>query len=107
MTIFIDYLLLIDIVKKLNLFITVLTNKLNLYFIYIREYLFRFLLMIYYKLGKANFILDTLLCLSIVDDIFPEFKKLDINKEKLDIFFVNNIFINEIIYETCYNEFRK
>ena len=66
--IFIDYALLVGILKKSNLTTTVSIDKLNLRLIRAGEYLSRFPLLIRHKPRKANFMLDTLSCLPIVDN---------------------------------------
>jgi hypothetical protein len=77
-------------------------NKLNLYLVYIKEYLFKFLLLIYYKLNKANFILDTLSRLFIVDNLKLKVEDAiiapltNIKERKLNMLFAYNAFIKEI-----------
>ena len=73
-TIFIDHVLLIGILKKSNLATIVSIDKLNLRLVRAREYLSRFLLLIRHKPGKANFVPDALSCLPIVDDPEPKAK---------------------------------
>jgi len=46
--------------KKLNLITIIFINKLNLHLVYIKEYLSRFLFLIWHKPSKANFILNIL-----------------------------------------------
>jgi hypothetical protein len=85
--IFTNYALLVSILKKLNLRL-----------VYAREYLFKFLLLIWYKLSKVNFILDTLFKLLIVDNLKLEainnIVKISLTKGKLDMLFAYNAFID-------------
>jgi hypothetical protein len=74
-----------------------------------REYLFRFPLLICYKLSKANFVLNALSRLLIVDDL-----KLGIEnaiiiplKGELNALFAYNAFIDEIACNKVYNKFNK
>jgi hypothetical protein len=88
-------------------------NKLNLYLVYIKEYLFKFLLLIYYKLNKANFILDTLSRLFIVDNLKLKVEDAiiapltNIKERKLNMVFAYNAFIKEIARNKVYNKFNK
>jgi hypothetical protein len=88
-------------------------NKLNLYLVYIKEYLFKFLLLIYYKLNKANFILDTLSRLFIVDNLKLKVEDAiiapltNIKERKLNMLFAYNAFIKEIARNKVYNKFNK
>ena len=104
-------MLLVSILKKLNLITIIFINKLNLYLIYAKEYLFRFLLLIRYKLSKANFVLNALFKLLIVDN--PKLEAINskvrtsLTKRELNALFAYNAFINEIARSKVYNEFNK
>jgi hypothetical protein len=112
-TIFINYTLLVGILKKSNLIIIIFIDKLNLRLIYAREYLFKFLLLICYKLNKANFILDTLSCLLIVDNLKLGIKDAiiapltNVRKRELNALFAYNAFTNKIAHSKVYNKFNK
>jgi hypothetical protein len=112
-TIFTDYALLVSILKKSNLTIIIFINKLNLHLIRAREYLFRFPLLIRYKLSKANFVLDALSRLLIVDDLILRVEDAiialltNIREGELDTLFACNAFINKIAYSKVYNKFNK
>jgi hypothetical protein len=111
-TIFTDYALLISILKKLNLTTIIFTNKLNLHLIRAKEYFSKFLLLIRYKLSKANFILNALSKLPAVDNLKPEainsIVKISLTKEgELDTLFACNAFTNKIARNKVYNEFNK
>jgi hypothetical protein len=111
-TIFTDYALLVSILKKSNLIIIIFIDKLNLHLVCAREYLFRFLLLIRHKLGKANFVLDALSKLLIVDNLKPEAMdsiiRISLIKEgELDTLFAYNAFTDEIARNKVYNEFNK
>jgi len=111
--IFTNYALLVKILKKSNLITIVFTNKLNLYLIQARKYLFRFPLLICYKLSKANFILDALSCLLIVNNLKLEVKDAIIapltnkGKGELNALFACNAFIDKIAHNKVYNKFNK
>jgi hypothetical protein len=75
-----------------------------------REYLFKFLLLICYKPSKANFVLDALSYLLIVDDLKLGIKDAIIaplRERELDMLFACNAFINEIARDKVYNKFNK
>jgi hypothetical protein len=74
----------------------------------VREYLFKFPLLICYKLSKANFILNALSRLLIVDDLIKDANVVPlIRKGKLDALFAYNTFIDEIARDKVYNKFNK
>ena len=111
-TIFTNYALLVSILKKLNLTIIIFTNKLNLYLIRAKEYLSKFLLLIWHKLSKVNFVLNALSKLLIIDNPKPEainsIIKISLIKEgKLDTLSACNAFIDEIARNKVYNKFNK
>jgi hypothetical protein len=109
-TIFINYALLVKILKKSNLITIIFINKLNLRLVQARKYLFKFLLLIYYKINKANFILNALSCLLIVDNLKLKVKDAIIallREGELDILFAYNTFIDKIAYSKVYNKFNK
>jgi hypothetical protein len=110
--IFINYALLVSILKKSNLIIIIFIDKLNLRLVCAKKYLFKFLLLIRYKLSKANFVLDALFKLLIVDNLKPEainsIIRISLTKEReLDTLFACNAFINKIARNKVYNEFNK
>jgi hypothetical protein len=110
--IFINYALLVSILKKSNLIIIIFIDKLNLRLVCAKKYLFKFLLLIRYKLSKANFVLDALFKLLIVDNLKPEainsIIRISLTKEReLDTLFACNAFINKIACNKVYNEFNK
>jgi ABC-type molybdate transport system substrate-binding protein len=75
-----------------------------------RKYLFKFFLLIYYKLNKANFMLNALSRLLIVDDLKPKVEDAIIaplREGELDMLFAYNTFIDEIAYNKVYNKFNK
>jgi ABC-type molybdate transport system substrate-binding protein len=78
-----------------------------------REYLFRFPLLICYKPGKANFVLDALSCLLIVDDLKLRVEDAivalltNIREGELDTLFTYNTFIDKIACSKVYNKFNK
>ena len=110
-TIFTNYVLLVSILKKLNLITIISTNKLNLHLICAKEYLFKFLLLIWHKLSKENFILNALSKLLIVDN--PKLEAINskvrtsLTKRELNALFAYNIFINKIARNKVYNKFNK
>jgi hypothetical protein len=111
-TIFTNYALLISILKKSNLITIIFINKLNLHLIRAKEYLFKFLLLIRHKLSKANFVLNALFKLLIVDNPKPEtinnIIRISLTKEgELDTLFACNAFINKIARNKVYNKFNK
>ena len=110
-TIFTDYALLVSILKKSNFIIIIFINKLNLYLVYAKEYLFKFLLLIWYKLSKANFILNALSKLPIVDNLklkaINSIIKTFLIKGELNTLFACNAFIDKIAYNKVYNKFNK
>jgi hypothetical protein len=111
-TIFTNYALLVSILKKSNLTIIISINKLNLYLVYIKEYLSKFPLLIRHKLSKANFVLNALSKLLIVDNLKPEainsIIRISLTKEgELDALFACNAFINKIARNKVYNKFNK
>jgi len=75
-----------------------------------RKYLFKFPLLICYKLGKANFILDALSRLLIVDNLKLRIEDAIIaplRKRKLNALFACNAFIDKIARDKVYNKFNK
>jgi hypothetical protein len=111
-TIFTNYALLVSILKKSNLTTTIFINKLNLYLICAKKYLFKFPLLIRHKLSKANFILDALSKLPIIDNLKLEainsIIKTSLTKEgELDALFAYNAFTNKIARNKVYNKFNK
>ena len=75
-----------------------------------REYLFKFPLLIYYKLSKANFVLNALSRLLIVDNLKLRVKNAivaPLKEGKLDALFAYNAFIDKIAYNKVYNKFNK
>ena len=110
--IFINYALLVSILKKLNLITIVFTNKLNLQLVYAREYLSKFPLLICYKLSKANFVLNALSCLLIINNLKLRVKDAiipltNIRERELNALFACNAFINKIARNKIYNKFNK
>jgi len=110
--IFIDSALLVGISKKLNLTIIIFVNKLNLYLVYTREYLFRFMLLIWYKLSKANFVLNVLSYLFIVNnpklEAINNIVRIPLTKEgELNMLFAYNTFTNKLAHSKVYNKFNK
>jgi len=103
--------LLVSILKKLNLITIIFINKLNLYLIYAKEYLFKFLLLIRHKLSKANFVLNALFKLLIVDNLKPEAinskVRISLIKGELNALFAYNAFTNKIARNKVYNKFNK
>jgi hypothetical protein len=79
----------------------------------VREYLFRFPLLIRYKPGKANFILNALSRLLIVDNLKLRVKNaiiaplINIRERELNALFAYNAFINKIARNKVYNKFNK
>ena len=104
-------MLLVSILKKLNLITIIFINKLNLYLIYAKEYLFKFLLLIRHKLSKANFVLNALFKLLIVDNLKPEAinskVRISLIKGELNALFAYNAFTNKIARNKVYNKFNK
>jgi hypothetical protein len=78
-----------------------------------REYLFKFPLLICYKLSKANFILNALSCLLTIDDLKLRVKDTivmpltNIREKELDTLFACNAFTNKIARNKVYNKFNK
>jgi hypothetical protein len=78
-----------------------------------REYLFKFPLLICYKPGKVNFILDALSRLLIVDNLKLRVKDaiiallINVKEGELDALFACNAFIDEIARNKVYNKFNK
>ena len=75
-----------------------------------REYLFKFPLLICYKLSKANFVLDALSRLLIVDDLklgIEDAIVAPLREGELDALFACNAFTNEIARNKVYNKFNK
>jgi hypothetical protein len=78
-----------------------------------KEYLFRFLLLICYKLSKANFILDALSYLLIVNNLKLRVKNTiivsltNVKERELNMLFACNAFTNEMAYSKVYNKFNK
>jgi hypothetical protein len=111
-TIFTNYASLISILKKSNLIIIIFINKLNLCLVRAKEYLSKFLLLIRYKLSKANFVLNALFKLPTIDNLKPEainsIIKTSLTKEReLDTLFACNAFIDKIAHSKVYNKFNK
>ena len=110
-TIFTDYASLVSILKKSNLIIIIFTNKLNLYLICAKEHFFKFLLLIRHKLSKANFVLNALFKLLIIDNPKPEAinskVRISLTKGELNTLFAYNTFINKIACNKVYNKFNK
>jgi hypothetical protein len=109
-TIFINYTLLVKILKKSNLITIIFINKLNLRLIQVREYLFKFPLLICYKLSKANFVLNALSRLLIVDNLKLRVEDAivaPLKEGELDALFAYNAFIDEIARNKVYNKFNK
>jgi hypothetical protein len=79
----------------------------------VREYFFKFPLLICYKLSKANFMLNTLSYLLIVNDLILRVEDAiiapltNIRERELDTLFAYNAFIDKIAYNKVYNEFNK
>jgi hypothetical protein len=74
------------------------------------KYLFKFLLLICYKLSKANFILNTLSYLLTINNLKLRVKDTIITplkERELDTLFAYNAFINKIAYNKVYNKFNK
>jgi hypothetical protein len=74
------------------------------------EYLFRFPLLICYKPSKANFILDTLSRLLIVNNLKLRVEDtivILLREKELNTLFVYNAFTNKIAYNKVYNKFNK
>jgi len=85
-------------------------NKLNLYLVYAKKYLFKFLLLICYKLSKANFILNALSRLLTIDNLKLRVEDaiiIPLRKGELDALFAYNTFTNKIAYNKVYNKFNK
>jgi len=62
----------------------------------------------HYKLNKANFILDALSRLLIINNLVEDANVAPLTKEgKLDALFAYNAFINEIARNKVYNKFNK
>jgi hypothetical protein len=78
-----------------------------------REYLFKFPLLICYKLSKVNFILNALSCLLIINNLALRVEDAiialltNVRKEELNALFAYNAFINKIAYNKVYNKFNK
>jgi len=109
-TIFTNYALLVSILKKSNLITIMFINKLNLYLVYAKKYLFKFLLLICYKLSKANFILNALSRLLTIDNLKLRVEDaiiIPLRKGELDALFAYNTFTNKIAYNKVYNKFNK
>ena len=109
--IFINHALLLSILKKSNLITIIFTNKLNLYLVCARKYFSKFPLLIRHKLSKANFVLDALSKLLIVDNLKPEAinnkVRISLIKRELNTLFACNAFTNKIARNKVYNEFNK
>jgi len=110
-TIFTNHASLVSILKKSNLITIIFINKLNLYLIYAKEYLFKFLLLIRYKPSKANFVLNALFKLLTVDNLKPEAinskVRTSLIKRELNTLFACNAFTNKIARNKVYNKFNK
>ena len=110
-TIFTDYALLVSILKKSNFIIIIFINKLNLYLVRAKEYFFKFPLLIRHKLSKANFVLDALFKLPIVNNLKPEAinskVRISLIKRELNALFAYNAFTNKIARNKVYNKFNK
>jgi hypothetical protein len=75
-----------------------------------REYLFKFPLLICYKLSKANFVLNALSRLLIVNNLELRVEDtiiVPLRERELNALFAYNTFINKIAYNKVYNEFNK
>jgi hypothetical protein len=75
-----------------------------------REYLSKFPLLIRYKPGKANFVLNALSRLLIVDNLklgVEDAIVTLIREGELDALFAYNAFIDEIARDKVYNKFNK
>ena len=65
-------------------------------------------MLICYKLSKANFILDALSRLPIVDNLIEDANVTPLTREgELNALFAYNAFINKIARNKVYNEFNK
>jgi hypothetical protein len=110
--IFTNHALLVSILKKSNLIIIIFIDKLNLYLVCAKEYLFKFLLLIRHKLSKVNFILNALFKLLAIDNPKSEainsIIRISLIKEgELDTLFAYNTFTNKIARNKVYNKFNK
>jgi ABC-type molybdate transport system substrate-binding protein len=75
-----------------------------------REYLFKFPLLICYKLNKANFVLNALSRLLTINDLKLKVENIivaPLRKGELNALFVYNTFINKIACNKVYNKFNK
>jgi ABC-type molybdate transport system substrate-binding protein len=75
-----------------------------------REYLFKFPLLICYKLNKANFVLNALSHLLIVNNLKLRVEDAIITplrEGELDALFAYNAFIDKIARDKVYNKFNK
>jgi hypothetical protein len=76
----------------------------------VREYFFKFPLLICYKLSKANFVLNALSRLLIVDDLklgVEDAIIIPLREGELNALFAYNAFIDEIARNEVYNKFNK
>jgi len=76
----------------------------------VREYLSKFLLLIRYKLNKANFVLNTLSRLLTINDLKLRVEDTivaPLKEGELNTLFAYNAFTNKIAYKEVYNEFNK
>ena len=65
-------------------------------------------MLICYKLSKANFILDALSCLLIIDNLVEDANVAPLTRKgELNALFAYNAFIDEIAHNKVYNEFNK
>jgi hypothetical protein len=76
----------------------------------VREYLFKFPLLICYKLSKANFVLNALSRLLIVNDLklrVEDIIVIPLREGELNTLFAYNAFTNKIARNKVYNKFNK
>ena len=77
------------------------------------KYLFKFPLLICYKPGKANFVLNTLSRLLIVNNLKLGVKNaivaplINIRERELNTLFAYNAFTDKMAYNKVYNKFNK
>jgi len=110
-TIFTNHALLVSISKKSNLITIIFTNKLNLHLICAKKYLSKFPLLIRHKPSKANFVLNALFKLPIIDNLklkaINSKVRISLTKGELNTLFAYNTFINKIACNKVYNKFNK
>ena len=76
----------------------------------VREYLSKFLLLIRYKLNKANFVLNTLSRLLTINDLKLRVEDTivaPLKEGELNTLFAYNAFTNKIACNKVYNKFNK